>query len=390
MNELSARQDRVSRRFVELFGAAPEVWARAPGRVDLMGSHTDYNLGFVMTMTLDRDTWIAARLRADAQVTIHSMNLPGGATFSLDEIGHDPVTPWTDYVRGIALALQRAGYTLRGFDGLVHSTVPFSSGLSSSAAIEMAAAVVFRAVGGFEIDPVQMALRGQWAENHFVGVNSGILDQYSSALGQAGCSLLLDCRALTHQIVPIDTSLQVMICDTRAERNLTGTEYDERRSQCEEGVRILRQFYPQVEALRDVSLEQLEAHHDAFPDVVKRRCRFIVEENQRVLDLAAALPSGDRIALARLCADSYAGARDLYEIGAPSMAHMMDAMLAAPGLVGARQAGAGFGGCMVALIERDRVEAFRAAVEQRYAAVTGIEPRVFAVTASNGAGLLDV
>jgi galactokinase len=390
MSEFSARQDSVTRRFVELFGAAPEVWARAPGRVDLMGSHTDYNLGYVMTMTLNRDTWIAARPRTDDQVTIYSMNLPGGASFSLEAVEHDPVTPWTDYVRGVALALQGAGHRLRGFDGLVHSTLPFSSGLSSSAAIEMAAAVVFRAVSGFEIDPVQMALRGQWAENRFVGVNSGILDQYSSALGQAGCSLLLDCRALTHRTVPIDPSLQVMICDTRAERHLTGTEYDVRRAQCEEGVRILRQFDPRIEALRDVSLEQLEVHRDALPDVVTRRCRFIVEENQRVLDLAAALPSGDRSALARLCADSYAGARDLYEIGAPSMAHMMDAILAAPGLVGARQAGAGFGGCMVALIERDRVETFRAAVEQRYAAAAGIEPRVFAVTASDGAGLLAV
>jgi galactokinase len=390
MNDLTARQDVVTRRFVELFGAAPEVWARAPGRVDLMGSHTDYNLGYVMTMTLNRDTWIAARPRADRQVTIHSMNLPGGATFSLDAIEHDPAVRWTDYVRGVAVALQQDGYALRGFDGLVHSTLPFNSGLSSSAAIEMAAAVVLRAVSGFEIDPVQMALRGQWAENRFVGVNSGILDQYSSALGQAGCSLLLDCRALTHRIVPIDPALQVMICDTRAERNLTGTEYGERRAQCEAGVRILQQFYPAVEALRDVSLEQLAAHRDALPDVVMRRCRFIVEENQRVLDLAAALPGGNRAALARLCADSYAGARDLYEIGAPAMAHMIEAILVAPGVVGARQAGAGFGGCMVALIERDRVEAFRAAVEQRYAAVTGIEPRVFAVTASNGAGLLDV
>jgi galactokinase len=311
MNDLTARQDVVTRRFVELFGAAPEVWARAPGRVDLMGSHTDYNLGYVMTMTLNRDTWIAARPRADRQVTIHSMNLPGGATFSLDAIEHDPAVRWTDYVRGVAVALQQDGYALRGFDGLVHSTLPFNSGLSSSAAIEMAAAVVLRAVSGFEIDPVQMALRGQWAENRFVGVNSGILDQYSSALGQAGCSLLLDCRALTHRIVPIDPALQVMICDTRAERNLTGTDYGERRAPCEAGVRILQQFYPAVEALRDVSLEQLAAHRDALPDVVMRRCRFIVEENQRVLDLAAALPGGNRAALARLCADSYAGARDL-------------------------------------------------------------------------------
>ncbi|WP_119070940.1 galactokinase [Aggregatilinea lenta] len=386
--DYTARKDTVAQAFAERFGAAPALWARAPGRVDLMGSHTDYNLGYVMTATVDRDTWIAARPRADRQVRIGSLNVASSAAFSLDMIEHDDDAPWTNYVRGVAVALQEAGYALRGFDGLVHSTVPFSSGLSSSAAIEMAAAVVFAAVSGFDLDPVQMALIGQRAENHFVGVNSGILDQYSSALGQSGSALLLDCRTLTHRAVPLNPSLQMVICDTRAARNLTGTEYDERRAQCEHGVRLLQRAYPAIEALRDVSLEQLAAHCDALPEVVARRCRFIIEENRRVLDLARALPVGDRVRLAKLYADSYAGARDLYEIGAPSMAAMMDAMLAAPGVIGARQAGAGFGGCMIALVECEQVVAFSAAVERTYAAGTGIQPRVFPVTASDGAGLL--
>lgn len=380
------RKATIEARFVELYGSQPELWSRAPGRVDLMGSHTDYNLGFVMTMTVDRDTWIAARPRGDRTVRIRSLNLEGGGEFSLDQIEHDPAHRWTDYVRGVAVALQQAGYPLRGFDGLVHSTVPFSSGLSSSAAIEMATAVAFQLAGSFTVDPVQMALLGQQAENRFVGVNSGILDQYSSTMGQAGCALLLDCRSLVSRPVAIAPGIAVVICDTRAKRTLVGSEYDERRAQCEQGVRLLQRFYPQIAALRDVTLEQLAAHEQDLPPVVAKRCRFIVEENQRVLDLAEALPAGDLARLAALFAASYAGARNLYEIGAASMQAMMEAMLAAPGVIAARQAGAGFGGCMVALVHVSQAEAFSAHVQQGYVAMTGIEPAVYSVDASPGAG----
>src|SRR5512139_1178161 len=190
------RKSLVAGKFAERFGAAPELWSRAPGRVDLMGSHTDYNLGYVMTMTIDRDTWIAARPRDDRKVVIYSLNTEGGGEFKLDQIEHDTAAPWTNYVRGVARFLEAAGHRLTGFDGLVHSTVPFSSGVSSSAAIEMAAGVMFRQVSGFRIDPVQLALIGKRAENEFVGVNCGVLDQYSSAMGEAGCALLLDCKQL--------------------------------------------------------------------------------------------------------------------------------------------------------------------------------------------------
>ncbi len=231
-----------------------------------------------------------------------------------------------------------------------------------------------------------MALLGQRAENEFVGVPCGILDQYSSALGREGCSLLLDCRDLSSRAVPIAEGIAVVICDTRAERNLAGTEYRSRRAQCEEGVRILQGAYPEITALRDVSMAQFEARAGDLPDVVARRCRFIIEENQRVLDLAGALAEGDRARLAALFADSWAGARDLYEISVPAMEQMMESMLSGPGVIGARQAGAGFGGCMVALVEEGSVDAFRAHVEQAYARACGIQPSVYAVTAADGAG----
>ncbi len=354
-----------------------------------MGSHTDYNMGFVMTMTIDRDTWIAARPREDNQVAIYSCNVPGGALFSLEDIQSDEAVPWTNYVRGVAAEMQASGYKLRGFDGLLHSTIPFGSGLSSSAAIEMAVALLFKTLSGLELDPVDMALIGQKAENEFVGVSTGILDQYSSVMGRNGCAILLDCRHLTSEVVRINPSLHVVICNTRAKRNLVGTEYDERRAQCEEGVHLLQRFYPEITALRDVTPAMFEGQRRALPALIARRCQFIIEENQRVLDLAQALPEGRPEPLHALFAASYSGARDLYEIGAPAMSAMMQAMSTAPGAVAARQAGAGFGGSMVALVKGGFLEPFTEHVTKIYQQETKIQPEVDAVQAVPGAMILD-
>jgi galactokinase len=354
----------------------------------LMGSHTDYNLGYVLTQAIDRDTWIAAHPRRDGQVAIESLNLEGRGEFDLETIEYDPAVPWTNYVRGLAAVLQDEGYPLTGFDGLIHSTIPFGSGLSSSAALEVATAMTFDLMAGLNIDPIRMALLCQRAENEFVGMNCGILDQYSSVMGREGCVLLLDCRDLTSSTRPVAHGIQVVICDTRAPRALTGSEYAQRRAQCEEGVRILAGFYPEVRALRDVSLEQLEAHRSSLSEVVYRRCRFVVEENQRVLDMAAALAAGDLEHIGHLAAESYAGARDLYEISCQEMAWMMEAMTSGPGAIGARQAGAGFGGCMVAFVQEGEVSAFRRHVEAHYHSASGIEPQVYPVQAAPGAGEL--
>jgi len=355
-----------------------------------MGSHTDYNQGYVLTLPIDRDTWIAARPRPDRVIHIRSLNVEEDSDFDLDAIDHDGTRLWTNYVRGVAAVLQAEGYTLTGCDALVHSTVPLSSGLSSSAALEAATAMLFQALGGWEVDPLRLALLCQRAENEFVGMNCGILDQYTSILGQAGRALLLDCRNLTSHPVALPEDLQVVICDTQAPRELTGSEYGERRAQCEQGTRLLARFYPGVTALRDVTRSQFEAREADLPPVIARRCRFIVEENERVLRLAEALPGGDRAAIRTLTAATYAGARDLYEISSPEMAAMMEAMLGAPGVTGARQAGAGFGGCMVAFVEAERVGLFERHVRGSYAAATGIEPEVYPVQASAGAGPLDV
>ncbi len=388
--DLSRRRESLARAFTQMYGADPTDWFRAPGRVDLMGSHTDYNDGYVATMTVDRDTWLVVRPRDDRRVSIASLNLSGTAEFSLDAVEHDPDVTWTDYVRGAAAMLTREGVDLVGFDGLLHSTVPFGSGLSSSAAIEIAILLAFDSLSGDHHEPVELALLGQRLENEFVGVACGILDQYTSVLGTAGHALLLDCRSLTSSPVAIASDLAVVICDTRAPRQLTDGVYDERRAQCEAGASYLRRYDPAIRALRDVSMELLESHESELPAVVARRCRFIVEEDQRVLDLAGALPAGDRAALEALFDASFEGAMELFEIGAPSMAAMHDAMEGAPGRIACRQAGAGFGGCLVAIVERDAVDRFGAHVVRAYAGAAGIEPSVFGVEAAPGAGLVTV
>ncbi len=386
---MNDRKDYLRQEFISRYQSEPECWTRAPGRVDLMGSHTDYNLGYVMTMAIDRDTWIAARARPDRRVRLYSLDMHSGAEFSLDALTKDGKTPWTDYVRGIAKFAQETGYALRGFDGLIHSSVPFSAGLSSSAALEMAAALMFQAVSGFTMDPVEMALLGQKAENLFVGVNTGILDQYSSAMGEAGKTILLDCRTLTSELVKMSPALQVVICDTKTKRELVGSEYDDRRSQCEQGVKILQAADPTIASLRDVSLELFEDMKAQLPPVVRKRCQFILEENQRVLDLAEPLAANDAGALEAIFSASYCGARDLYEIGAPNMEAMYQSMSQAPGVVASRQAGAGFGGCMVSLVRPAMVETFSTAVKRAYKERTGLAAEIYAVQAAQGASLIE-
>jgi galactokinase len=380
------RIEAMGLEFAKAYGEPPTIWVRAPGRVDLMGSHTDYNDGHVLTMTVDRDTWMAARPRQDRRVAIASLNLPGSASFSLDELEHDPAVPWTDYVRGSAHVLQTEKRRLVGFNGLLHSTVPFGSGLSSSAAIEIATLLTFEAVSDLHHDAVQLALLGQRVENEYVGVSCGVLDQYTSVMGTVGHALLLDCRSLTSVPVSIPSDLSVVICDTRAPRQLSESAYDERRAQCEAGAALIRRSAPEVSTLRDVSLEHFEAHEAELPGVVARRCRFIIEENQRVLDVAVALPAGNAVTLRRLFDASYDGAVRLFEIGAPSMSAMHRAMEGAPGLVARRQAGAGFGGCLVAIVEREAVDSFGGHVRDAYASATGRQGRVFSVDAAPGAG----
>lgn len=376
------RRDLMTDALEREWGAAPSIWVRAPGRVDLMGSHTDYNLGYVVTMPISRDTWIAAAPRNDSRVRLYSLNLEARASFSVEDGERDREQPWTNYVRGVACGFRAEGLPVRGFDGVIHSTVPVGGGLSSSAALECATATLFQHLGQCRLPPRQTALLCQKAENDFAGVQCGVLDQFTSCLGEEGCALLLDCRDLTTRRVPIAKGIGVVICDTRAPRELALSAYGSRRAECQEAARQL-----EVAALRDATPATVRSSLDQL-GLAGRRALFIVEENERGPKLAAALGDGDRHAIRSLCLASFEGARDLYEICSGPMNAMMDAMLSAPGVIGARQAGAGFGGCMVAFVDQASTREFAASVSASYQAATGMAPEIYPVEAAAGAGLV--
>ena len=351
-----------------------------------MGSHTDYNLGRVLTLAVDRDTWLAGRARTDGQVRVFSSNLEAWARFDVERAGAE-VSGWQAYVEGVVAVLGRAGYATSGFDAVVHGTVPLASGLSSSASLTVGVGQLVAALGDHTIDALELAQRCQQAENEVVGVPCGVLDPCSSLLGKAGHSMQLDCRDLSWKHAPIAEGLAVVVADTRVPRMLAGSKYAERRSECEAGVAALRGVLPQVSSLRDVSPGAFEEHRSSLPVVVARRCGFVIEEDLRVRAMAEALASGELDRIRTLCEQSFVGAREGYEIVVPAMQVMFEA-LAGPGCVGARQAGAGFGGCLVAVVERGAVAEVMERAARRFAATWGEEGAFFEVRSADGAGRL--
>lgn len=388
MMDVNDRKRMLRETFNSQFGGDPQVWVRAPGRVDLMGSHTDYNQGYVMTTAIDRDIWLFGRHSSESIVHLYSVNLNSRASFGLSGLQdrRDSLDQWLRYPAGVADELIKTGRVLKGFEAVIHSTVPIGSGLSSSAALEAATACLFQAGSGWSMAKKDMALLCRRAENNYVGMNCGILDQYSSILAEEGTTVLLDCRTISHKAVPYPTDIGIVICNTNSPRQLTGSEYGTRRAQCEEGVRILKDFCPEITALRDVHREQFETFKHHLSPVVAKRCQFIIQENRRVLDLAEALKNDDREQMRNLFVRSFEGARDLYEISVPAMESMMEAMMHGPGVIGGRNAGAGFGGCMVALVESVRVKEFAASVKEEYDKHSGLVSEIYPVVSAEGAG----
>jgi galactokinase len=370
--------------FADDFGGEPDIVVRAPGRVNLIGEHTDYNDGFVLPVAIDRAVYIAARARAVRTVRLVALDIDQRTAFSLNDIVPDETMTWSNYVRGVALFLQEAGYTLRGMDALIHGDVPRGAGLSSSAALEMAAAAAFAATSGLDLDRVQMALIGRRAENEFVGVQSGIMDQYISALGRRDHALLIDCRSLEYRLVPLPTGVRILVADSGVRRGLVASAYNERRAQCEEGVRLLAERLRGIRALRDVSVEAFEAHKASLPQPVRARCQHVVFENERVLHAVTALERGDLATMGQLMDASHASLRDLYEVSGPELDALVEIARGVTGCLGARLTGAGFGGCTVNLVEEHAVPAVVAAVERDYPARSGHTPRVYVCRAVDG------
>ena len=383
--------DTLRTTFTQSFDAAPEHIVRAPGRVNLIGEHTDYNDGFVLPMAIDRAVLIAARPRADRKVRMLALDFGNARSeFALDApIPHDRVHRWSDYVRGVAWALQAHGFTLPGLDLLIHGDVPLGSGLSSSAALEVCAATAFARVGGLEISGREIARLCQQADSEFVGMKCGIMDQFISALARAEHALLIDCRAISYQNVPLPRCARVVVCDTLKRRGLVDSEYNTRRADCEQAVRLLAASLGKpLRALRDVSPDEFARGGNVLPPVVAKRARHVIAENARVLDAVAAARRNDLAAFGALMDASHASLRDDYQVSCAELDAMVEIARQQRGCLGARLTGAGFGGCTVNLVEEAAVDTFSREVARAYHARTWLSPQIYACRATAGAGLV--
>jgi galactokinase len=384
---MSPLLQRVLASFANAYDAAPAQVHRAPGRVNLIGEHTDYNDGFVLPCAIDYQTLVAASPRDDGLMRVVAADY-GDATdqFRVDApIAQHPGLPWAAYVRGVVQMLRQRGIALQGAELAIAGDVPQGAGLSSSASLEVALLQALNDLQGLGLDPTQIALLAQQAENQFVGCQCGIMDQLISARGQAGHALLIDCQTLQARPVPLPPGLAVMIVHSRVARGLVDSAYNERRRQCEAAAR-----HYGVAALRDVDLARLEAGAAGLDPLVLRRARHVVTENRRTLDAAMALADGDLQRLGRLMAESHASMRDDFQITVPSIDRLVDITQAAlGGEGGARMTGGGFGGCVVALLPGSRVEAVREIVETHYRSPEGLPPRVWVCQARDGVGRVE-
>ena len=387
--------NNISNIFRETFGHAPAHIVRSPGRVNLLGEHVDYNDGFVLPAAIDRATYVAfsptggplstlVAVDMDQQASFTSQNIP-----SKTQADGSPLPEWTLYPAGVMWALNEENLPTPAMEAVFASDVPRGSGLSSSASVEMAFAVAWQTLGGWTLPPMKRALLGQKAENQYVGVNCGIMDQFASACGVEHKLLLLDCRSLEWKTIPLPEDVSIVIADTKVRRKLTSGEYNKRRSACEEAVRLLKQDLPHIKSLRDVSVEEFNRFADKLPEEVSKRARHVVEEIERSNQAEALLEAGNIQHFGELMNQCHASLRDFYEVSSPELNVMANIAQSLDGCYGARLTGAGFGGCTANLVAHEKADEFAQALAAGYGAQTGLHHEIYITHASNGAELLE-
>lgn len=381
-------------KFQERFGDAPKHVVRAPGRVNLLGEHVDYNDGFVLPAAIDRATWLAFSPSDTDQTTLVALDLSEEVSFTPETLSAktdaagSPLPGWALYPAGVMWTLREAGLATPALKGVYASNVPQGSGLSSSASVEMAFALAWQTLGGWQRLPMERALLGQKAENQYVGVNCGIMDQFASACGEQDRLLYLDCRSLEWHTLPLPNDVAIVIADTKMRRALTSGEYNKRRADCEEAVRILSAELPGIKSLRDVNVETFNQFSSELPERVEKRARHVVEEIERTQRAIPLLEQGNMAEFGKLLNQCHASLRDLYEVSIPELDTMVKVAQSLPGCYGARLTGAGFGGCTVNLVAREQADAFSSALAAGYEDETGFPPEIYICSASKGAEVI--
>jgi galactokinase len=371
--------------FQTIYGREPRLF-RAPGRVNLIGEHTDYNGGFVLPMAIEHDTIAAAAARDDRKIRVRSVNLDEASEIDLNEPEKKMRGSWLDFVEGVARVLEREGGKLRGADLLVASNVPTGAGLSSSAALEISVGLALTEISRLPVDKVRLALAGQTAEHEYVGARVGIMDQFISALGRKGYALLIDCRSLQAEQVPFaPKDAAIVICDSKVKHKLAASEYNTRRAECETAVEILREYLPDIEQLRDVSVADFERYAEHLPETIRKRCRHVVTENDRTLNAAEALRENDYAEFGRLMFLSHASLRDDYEVSCGELDLLVKIAESCAGVLGARMTGGGFGGSTVNLVRRENLDEAIEKISSEYERQTRIEPSIYTSGAADGA-----
>jgi len=389
------RLRRLAAAFESRFGRSPAAVSAAPGRVNLIGEHLDYNEGHVLPVAIDRSIMVAFAPRPDRRVRMYSLDFEQESAFDLEDIQRDAEVPWSDYVRGVAWALRGAGHRVSGLDAALQGDVPVGAGLSSSAALEVAALGAFEAASGLRLERRDLALLGQRAENRFVGVACGIMDQMAAALSRAGHALLIDCRSLEHEAVPLpleasgyggSSGVRMVVADSGVRRALLDSQYNLRRQECQRAAELLAAAIADrpITALRDVRPEDLARHGEALPPNLLKRARHVVEEERRVLLSVEALRTGDVEAFGEMLDASHRSLRDDFEVSCPELDLLVELAWAQPGVLGSRLTGAGFGGCTVSLVRAEAVETFREDVVARYRTETGREGRMYVCRVADG------
>jgi galactokinase len=384
-SHLSSLANAVTERFREVYGTSPSGTFRAPGRVNLIGEHTDYNDGFVMPAAIDFYSYAAIGERADHTLSVYSEQFHQSVEFRIAHLAGPPRKHWSDYVRGVAAVLRDEGYPLRGANLVIDGQVPIGSGLSSSAAIEVTTALALTSLGGVTIPLLEVARLCQRAENTYTGARCGIMDQFVSCFGKQDHALMLDCRSLEATYLQLPPNVCLVICNTMVRHELATGEYNERRAACERVVETIAKFRPEVRALRDLTLEDLEHYQNQISSVDFRRCRHVITENDRVKDAKAALESADLARFGELMYLSHDSLDQDYEVTCRELNIMVKLAREFEGVYGARMTGGGFGGCTITLVENKVVPEFQATVAREYEKLTGLSPQIVVSAAAAGA-----